>query len=460
MTNYQQLVTVQVGQCGNQVGKEIYDTLSAEATQSDGTYCDLIWNTFFHQDTEEGDSEVTSSDPETKTVKRSIHTARAVLVDMEPKVITQVMSEAEKNGVWRYNPLGSFNKSSGSANNWAYGHSTHGPTSKEAVLDLTRREVEACDHFGGFLITLSLAGGTGSGVGTYTTEILREEYPKSYIVNLPVWPFQTGEVIIQNYNAVLSLSHLYQEADAIMIMENDQLHTVCNKLLNIKQVSFDDMNKVIAHNVGNTLLPCHRWRPNSTDTMKRERVHFFSGIMRHLVPHTNYKMIHFKTIPQMPSTSVAFSSYLWSGLTKHLHQMLLTDAKIEEGINWNVKIEDAGPHRSINRSLSNVLFARGSELNKFDPSSFFHPKLYTSWTLKPMMVCTSTKTFKKYSKCATLLSNSQSAVQPLDKIVSKAYNMYHSGAYLYQYEAHGITRDDFDLSFVQLEKVIQDYRSL
>lgn len=53
-------------------------------------------------------------------------------------------------------------------------------------------------------------------------------------MNQVVWPYQTGEIIVQNYNAVLTLSNLYQTADAIMVMENDELHKICTQLLGIK----------------------------------------------------------------------------------------------------------------------------------------------------------------------------------------------------------------------------------
>lgn len=57
---------------------------------------------------------------------------------------------------------------------------------------------------------------------------------QAFMVNQVVWPYRTGEVIVQNYNAVLTLSHLYQTADAIIVMENDELHKICSQLLGIK----------------------------------------------------------------------------------------------------------------------------------------------------------------------------------------------------------------------------------
>jgi tubulin delta len=63
---------------------------------------------------------------------------------------------------------------------------------------------------------------------------------QAFIVNQVVWPYKTGEVIVQNYNAVLTLSHLYQTADAIVVMENDELHKICSQLLGIKVGNIDN----------------------------------------------------------------------------------------------------------------------------------------------------------------------------------------------------------------------------
>ena len=71
-----------------------------------------------------------------------------------------------------------------------------------------------------------------------------------------VWPYNTGEVIVQNYNAILTLSHLHDTADALIVMENDSLHKICAQLLNIKNISFADINHVIAHKLASVLQPC------------------------------------------------------------------------------------------------------------------------------------------------------------------------------------------------------------
>lgn len=75
----------------------------------------------------------------------------------------------------------------------------------------------------------SLAGGTGSGLGTYIMQLLGEYFPKLEKLNICIMPHLSGEVILQSYNAVLSLSTLYAESDGILLIENDQIQRICNR---------------------------------------------------------------------------------------------------------------------------------------------------------------------------------------------------------------------------------------
>ncbi len=64
-------------------------------------------------------------------------------------------------------------------------------------------------------------------------------------------------MIVQNYNSVLTLSHLYQLSDAILVHENDTVHKICSRLMNIKHISISDVNKVIAHQLASVLQPAY-----------------------------------------------------------------------------------------------------------------------------------------------------------------------------------------------------------
>ena len=64
----------------------------------------------------------------------------------------------------------------------------------------------------------SLAGGTGSGLGTYNFTLLDELYPKVPKVAVCILPHLSGEVILQSYNATLSLGTICDLADGIFII--------------------------------------------------------------------------------------------------------------------------------------------------------------------------------------------------------------------------------------------------
>ena len=46
---------------------------------------------------------------------------------------------------------------------------------------------------------------------------------------------------------------------------------------------------------------------------------------------TEFKMLGVRNIPQMSENSLAYSTFTWAGLLKHLRQMLISNAKMEEG---------------------------------------------------------------------------------------------------------------------------------
>lgn len=54
-------------------------------------------------------------------------------------------------------------------------------------------------------------------------------------------------------------------------------------------------------------------------------------LLTSLVCHPEYKLLSLCNIPQMSSTSLAYSVFNWPGLLKHLRQMLIASARMEEG---------------------------------------------------------------------------------------------------------------------------------
>ena len=55
-------------------------------------------------------------------------------------------------------------------------------------MEIIDREADASDSLEGFVLTHSIAGGTGSGLGSFMLEKLNDHFPKKLIQTYSVFP--------------------------------------------------------------------------------------------------------------------------------------------------------------------------------------------------------------------------------------------------------------------------------
>ncbi|KAG8345920.1 zeta tubulin [Trypanosoma vivax] len=247
------IVVVQVGQCGNQLGDELWRQLSIATDKG------AVRSPFFTRD----------------------RLARCVLVDSEPKVVQAV--QGRHADIMRKENTVCGN--SGRGNHWALGYyGLSNPASKRnaekalphkpfqltrdqrqddncvvrdalrAIYAETRRTKDA-EEFEAILLLHSLAGGTGSGMtslliekiryyfiepspwGEGTTPVdeleeaarmredgldgmLMEKRRAMFLVSVSVAPQSVGEVATQGLNAAMTLRAL-RNVDAVILLRND-----------------------------------------------------------------------------------------------------------------------------------------------------------------------------------------------------------------------------------------------
>lgn len=98
----------------------------------------------------------------------------------------------------------------------------------------------------GFMLLHSIAGGTGSGLGSYLLERLNDRYPKKLIQTYSVFPdADSGDVVVQPYNSLLSLKRLTNHADSVIVLDNAQLSKICQDRLHVQQASFAQTNQLV-----------------------------------------------------------------------------------------------------------------------------------------------------------------------------------------------------------------------
>ncbi|KPI44629.1 Tubulin beta chain [Cyphellophora attinorum] len=228
-----EIVHLQTGQCGNQIGAAFWQIISGEhGLDGSGNYngtSDLQlerMNVYFNE------------------AAGNKYVPRAVLVDLEPGTMDAV----------RAGPFGQLFRpdnfvfgQSGAGNNWAKGHYTEGAELVDQVLDVVRREAEGCDCLQGFQITHSLGGGTGAGMGTLLISKIREEFPDRMMATFSVVPSpKVSDTVVEPYNATLSVHQLVENSDETFCIDNQALYDICMRTLKLSNPSYGDLNHLVS----------------------------------------------------------------------------------------------------------------------------------------------------------------------------------------------------------------------
>lgn len=92
----------------------------------------------------------------------------------------------------------------------------------------------------------SIAGGTGSGFGSFLLERLNDRFPKKLIQTYSVFPnAQEGDVVVQPYNSLLTLKRLTNHADSVVVLDNGALARISADRLHVQTPSFDQTNQLV-----------------------------------------------------------------------------------------------------------------------------------------------------------------------------------------------------------------------
>jgi len=93
-----------------------------------------------------------------------------------------------------------------------------------------RKAAERCDSLQCFFLMHSLGGGTGSGLGTYILEELKDLYPEVFRFVTCVSPSKDDDVVTSPYNTMLAMRCLIDSADCVLPVSNDALVNICNQI--------------------------------------------------------------------------------------------------------------------------------------------------------------------------------------------------------------------------------------
>ncbi|KAL8439256.1 hypothetical protein Efla_005733 [Eimeria flavescens] len=243
-----EVITVQVGQCGNQVGGRLWELLLAEHAQElDASASDPPFNTLKGGGPiDDGmsavfsctESRFVSSTLMCRKISQAIHrhpeAFGALLVDMEEGVVQRLLRSS----------LGSLfddtlliTDVSGAGNNWAYGHEVYGYLHGHAIVDTVEKALEKCESPQDLDLERNALSVSLLSSKRRSAHMTRGDYMHN--------PGRTDDVVTSPYNTALAVHELEQHATCVLPVCNDALTRAAN---NSEESSpFAHANGLIAH---------------------------------------------------------------------------------------------------------------------------------------------------------------------------------------------------------------------
>lgn len=440
------MITLQFGQCGNQLGDALFSKISSDL---ECTNIGVPFNVNYQY------SEATFNKWFTNISRDGKRLARTILVDSEEKVISQICKKEAPT--WSYCTKNIICQAGGGCgNNWAYGYNVKGNELCNAILNATRKEVERLDRLEAFLLLSSSAGGTGSGIGCKITDVLRTEYKTKLLVNAVILPFPFGEVCTQHYNSLFTFAKLYDSSDIVLLFENQQIYRIHASLLKTSFINFKHMNEIITEKLLSILQPV---------TDPNYNMNF---VISQIVSHPLYKLATIKSAPHVSPMSLEYEPVQsWQSYIQHMKQTLRISNSNSESLSTEHKHLSKPlkytSHHKYAPSVSNVMVTRGSigKTDSIDTHIFHDRSIYAKWNrFNQFSHFHERRKFLNKDKALALITNNGEVSHILDAFINKSWNAYVHSAYVHHYEKFGLEKDDFLRAFGIMENIRKEYQSL
>jgi tubulin beta len=422
-----EIVHIQGGQCGNQIGAKFWEVISDEhGIDPTGTY---------HGDS---DLQLERINVYFNEATGGRYVPRAILMDLEPGTMDSV----------RAGPYGQLFRpdnfvfgQTGAGNNWAKGHYTEGAELIDSVLDVVRKEAEGCDCLQGFQISHSLGGGTGSGMGTLLISKIREEYQDRIIETFSIFPSpKVSDTVVEPYNATLSIHLLVDSTDEVMVVDNEALYDICFRTLKLTTPTYGDLNHLVSATMSG--VTCSLRFPGQLNADLRK-------LAVNLVP---FIRLHFFMIGFAPLTSRGSQVYRALTVPELTQQMF--DAK-------NMMCASDPRH---GRYLTCSAIFRGRMSTKEVDEQMLNVKAknnsyFVEWIPNNIKSAVCDIPPKGLKMAVTFIGNS-TAIQEMFKRVSEQFTlMFRRKAFLHWYTGEGMDEMEFTEAESNLSDLVTEYQN-
>jgi len=421
-----EIVHLQVGQCGNQIGSKFWQVISEEhGIDGSGAYKGA------------DDMQLERINVYYNEAGSGKYVPRAILVDLEPGTMDTIRA-----GQWGqlFRPDNLVFAQNSAGNNWAKGHYTEGAELVDQVMEVVRKEAEGCDCLQGFQIAHSLGGGTGSGMGTLLLSKIREEFPDRMMCTFSVVPSpKVSDTVVEPYNATLSVHQLVENADEVMCIDNEALYDICFRTLKLTNPTYGDLNHLVS-SVMSGITCCLRFPGQLNSDLRKLAVN--------LIP---FPRLHFFLVGFAPLSSKSVKDFRAFSIPELVTQMF--DAK-------NMMAACDPRH---GRYLTASAMFRGKIATKEIEDAMLNVRqknsnFFVEWIPHNIKTSVCDIPPRDHKVAVTFIGNS-TAIQELFKRVNLQFGvMFKRKAFLHWYTGEGMDEMEFTEAESNMHDLISEYQ--
>ncbi|CAD8111772.1 unnamed protein product [Paramecium sonneborni] len=205
-----QIITIQVGQSGNQIGNAIWNQMMDDCG-------DKLDQKFFREGI-----------------------PRTVLVDSEENTLDKI--SGNKN-LQYYDPNNFIYGKNGKCLTFASGYYGQNDLFDE-IVERVRKEHEQCDGVQAVQLIHSINGGTGSGMGAKLVYYTSDHFCDCSKINISIYPSKHENSVIYPYNSLLGLMHLNYNYNMGFYFDNDSLQQMTENMF-IYDQNYETYNQLL-----------------------------------------------------------------------------------------------------------------------------------------------------------------------------------------------------------------------